>query len=84
MTYDEATRHATWDEALVYALGELAREQGLRKGIYGDAEDLRRRGHWVKDWALSRELTLADRDPYEFRLLSYPWASLPVGRLVLS
>lgn len=52
MTYDEATRHATWEESFVYALGYSVE----------DADPAWRRlgglGFRVMKYALSRELTL--------------------------
>jgi hypothetical protein len=74
VTYDEATRHATWDESLVWALAE-----SLRYLKWQTSHIVRLRAEAQRQ-ALSREITLADRDPYEFRLVSYPWGSLPSPR----
>ncbi len=67
MTLTEAKRHATWDESLVYALAESLRMQKWQTGPIVRLWDA------AMNQALARELTLADRDPFEFRLTSYPF-----------
>ena len=66
MTYNEATRHATWDEAFVFACGESVRQRKWQTSY------VVRLWRAAMDQALSRELTRADRDPYEFRMMRYP------------